>query len=75
MPQLLTPQIVDYAHEMAKRGPDINFTAYVYAYIFAVKLETGPMFALLKLKPGPFFVFWGFLFLKISFSLQKEEDF
>ena len=28
-----------------------------------------------ELKAGPFFVFWGFLFLKISFSLQKERIF
>ena len=32
--------------------------------------------AFLKLKSGPIFLFfWGFYFSKISFSLQKEEDF
>ena len=44
--------------------------------IYAVKLKTGPRFALFKVKNWSiFFVFFVFLFSKISFSLQKEEDF
>ena len=30
------------------------------AYVYAVKLKTGPIVALLKLKTGPFFVFFYF---------------
>ena len=43
---------------------------YIYIYIFAVELKAGPRFALLCVKIDP--SFW---FLKISLSLQKEEDF
>ena len=38
----------------------------------AVELRIGPIFAFLVLKTGLFF---SFLFLQISFSLQIEEDF
>ena len=49
---------------------------YVYIYIYAVELKTGPIFAFSSVKNWSiFFVFFVFLFLKISFSLQKEEDF
>ena len=42
-------------------------------HIYAAELKTGPIFAFLVLKTGPsFFVV---LFLLISFSLQKEENF
>ena len=44
-------------------------------YIHAVELNTGPRFALSSVKNwSKFLVFDVFLFLKISFSLQKEED-
>ena len=48
-----------------------------YIYIYAVKLKTGPRFALFKVKnwSNVFLFFLFFLFLKISFSLQNEEDF
>ena len=42
-------------------------------YIYAVKLKSGPIFALFKVKKWSKFLL--FLFSKISFSLQKEEDF
>ena len=46
------------------------------AYIYAVELKTGPIFAFSSVKNwSNFFVFFVFLLLKISFSLQKEEDF
>ena len=48
---------------------------YIYIYIYAVKLKTGPIVALFKVKNWSIFLFFCFLFLKISFSLQKEEDF
>ena len=45
-------------------------------YIYAVELKTGPIFAFSSVKNwSNFFLFCLFLFLKISFSLQKEEDF
>ena len=48
----------------------------VYIYIYAVKLIIGPIFALFKVKNWSNVLFlFGSLFLKISFSLQKEEDF
>ena len=47
---------------------------YIYIYIYVVKLKSGQMFALFKVKKwSNFFVV--FLFSKISFSLQKQEDF
>ena len=43
---------------------------HIYIYMRAVELKAGPMFALFCVKN------WSiFLFLKISLSLQKEEDF
>ena len=42
-------------------------------YIYAVKLRTGPIFALFKVKNWSSFSFW--FFLKISFSLQTEDGF
>ena len=49
----------------------------LYLYTYAVKLKTGPIFALFKVKNWSIFFlfFFAFLFLKISFSLQKEEEF
>ena len=48
---------------------------YIYIYIYAVELKAGPICAILVLKAGPNFLFFCvFLFLKISFSLQKEEN-
>ena len=46
-------------------------------YIYAVELKTGPIFALFEVKNWSIFLGFlvFFLFLKISFSLQKEEDF
>ena len=41
MAQIITP-------EMAKLGPDNNFTAYIYIYIYAVELLSGPSLALLE---------------------------
>ena len=49
---------------------------YLSIYIYAVKLKSGPIFALFKVKSGPIcFVCFAFLFSRISFSLQKEEEF
>ena len=56
--------------ERPKSGTKTNSPAYIY--IYAVKLKTGPMFALFKVKNWSNFCC--FFFLKISFSLQKEED-
>ena len=50
------------------------YSMYVYIYIYAVELKTGPIFAFSSVKNWSKF-FFVFLFLKISFSLQKEEDF
>ena len=47
---------------------------YIYIYIYAVELFSGPIFTRFMLKRS-FFVFFYFLFLKISFSLQKEDGF
>ena len=45
-------------------------------HIYAVELKTGPIFAFSSVKNwSNFFCFSFFVFLKISFSLQKEEDF
>ena len=44
--------------------------------IYAVKLKSGPIFALFKVKKWSIFLFFGgFYFSQIPFSLQKEEDF
>ena len=49
---------------------------YIYIYVYAVELKTGPIFAFSSVKNwSNFFCFSFFVFLKISFSLQKEEDF
>ena len=64
--------------EREKRERDIrerDVYIYIHIYIYAVKLKAGPRFPFYKLKTGPFFCFFCFLFSKISFSLQKEDDF
>ena len=51
---------------------------YIYIYVYVVELKAGPDFALFVLNTGPDFFLCAFffdLFLKISFSLQKEEEF
>ena len=35
---------------MAKLGPDNNFTTYIYIYIYAVELKTGPRFGVSSVK-------------------------
>ena len=42
---------------------------------FAVELKAGPIFAFFSVFNKLVHLFCFFLFLKISFSLQKEEDF
>ena len=75
---------------MAKLGPDNISTAisiYIYTYIYAVKLKTGPRFGGFKVKLGPslklkigpsffivypiFTVFWGFLETRIVSHCAK----
>ena len=48
---------------------------YIYIYIYAVELKTGPIFAFSSVKNWSKCFFFVFLFWKISFPLQKEEDF
>ena len=52
-----------------------HLNIYIYVYIYTCcKVKNWSNFCPLK-KTGPIFCFGGFLFLKISFSLQNEEDF
>ena len=47
----------------AKLGPDNNLTAYIYIYIYAVKLLSGPSLAISKV------IIWAkFAFLKTLFA-------
>ena len=48
---------------------------YIYIYVCAVELKTGPIFALYKLKTGPFFVFGFFMSENIILPAEKKEDF
>ena len=49
---------------------------HAHIYIYAVELKTGPIFAFSSVKNWSiFFVVFVFLFSKISFSLQNQEDF
>ena len=61
----------------SKIGPAPNFTACICVCIYiCCKVKKWSNFGPFKVKSGPmFFLFFLFLFLKISFSLQKEEDF
>ena len=62
----------DNNSEKNKLGPDNNSTVYIYA----VKLKTGPMFALFKLKTGPFlFVFVFFIFENLILPAERKRIF
>ena len=50
----------------------VNFTAYIYS-IYAVKLKTGPIFALFKVKTGPFFCF--FIFENLILPAERRGCF
>ena len=63
-----------YAQKRATLNGRMQNPAYIY--IYAVELKAGPIFAFSSVKSWSIFlVLFVFLFLKISFSLQKEEDF
>ena len=47
-------------YETPKLGPDNNFTACIYIYIYAVKLKIGPIVALFKVKNWSIFLFFFF---------------
>ena len=51
---------------------NLSLSLYIYFFIYAVELFSGPFFAFYVLKLVQCFVV---LFLKISSSLQKQEDF
>ena len=64
------------ADDVGNSCQKIDKCTCLYIYICAVELKTGPIFAFSSVKNwSNFFLFFVFLFLKISFSLQKEEDF
>ena len=53
-----------------------TYYIYIYIYIYAVELKTGPIFAFSSVKNwSNFFVFFVFLFLKISLSLAERRGF
>ena len=66
--QIITPK-------MAKLGPDNNFTANIYIYIYAVESKLGPKIAFFESKLGPSFLcFFFFCFFQKSSSFCRENE-
>ena len=71
------------AFDSTAQKKNLDMYMYVYIYICAVKLKTGPIFALLKVKTGPFLLFFAFFVFanlvlpaerRIFFKRNKKEN-
>ena len=51
---------------------DLTKAIYIDIYIYVVKLQAGPIFALLKLNIGPFFVFLFSIFENLILPAERR---